>query len=223
MGKQVRAVLLDVDGTLIDSNDAHARAWVDVGAEFGHRIRFDEVRWLVGMGGDKVLPKLTGIEEDSDEGQRISERRGEIFREQYLPSLEPFPAVHKLVDRMRADGLRLVIATSASETDLKALLERAELTSLLKQSTNSDDADESKPAPDIVEAALKEAGVEASQAVMIGDTPYDVEAAARAGVPIIGVRCGGWSAEELHGAAEVYDDPADLLRRYNDSLLSREA
>jgi HAD superfamily hydrolase (TIGR01549 family) len=218
---QLRAVLLDVDGTLIDSNDEHARAWVEVGAEFGHDIDYDEVRSLIGMGGDKVLPKLTGIEQDTEEGQRIKERRGEIFRGSYLNSLRAFQGAAELVDRLRAEKLRVVVATSASEKDLEALLEQAELTSLLEKATNSDDADASKPSPDIVEAALEEAGVEPGEAVMIGDTPFDVEAAKRAGVRIIALTCGGWTEDELRkaGADEVYADAADLLRNYEGSLL----
>jgi HAD superfamily hydrolase (TIGR01509 family) len=221
MGR-VRAVLLDVDGTLIDSNDGHAQAWVDVGAEFGHPIDFAEVRRLIGMGGDKVLPRLTGVEEETAEGERISERRGEIFRERYLQHCEAFPRAGELVERMRANGLTVVVATSASEKDLKALLERAGLMSLLENATNSDDAEESKPSPDIVEAALAKAGVPAAQAVMVGDTPYDIEAAHRAGVRIIGVTCGGWSVKELEdaGADEVHTDPASLLDRYESSMLA---
>lgn len=217
----IRAVLLDVDGTLIDSNDAHARAWVDVGDEFGHDIEFGRVRWLVGMGGDRVLPELTGIEEETDEGTRILDRRGEIFRERYLPRLSAFPGTHELLGRLRDDGLELVIATSASAKDLKALLKQARLEDLIDDSTNSDEAESSKPAPDIVQAALDKAGVPAPEAVMLGDTPYDVKAAGRAGVRIIGLRCGGWSDRELKGAAEVYQDPADLLGNYESSILSR--
>jgi HAD superfamily hydrolase (TIGR01549 family) len=216
----VRAVLLDVDGTLIDSNDAHAHAWVDAGAEFGHAIEFAEVRRLIGMGGDKVLPRLTGLEEESDEGARLLERRGEIFRERYLSQLQALPGAVDLVRRLQAEGKTLVVATSASEEDLGPLLEQVGLDDLLQQATNSDDADESKPSPDIVEAALAKTKEDASNVVMIGDTPYDVEAARRAGVRIIGVECGGWTAGELEGAQEVYADPTDLLRRYENSLLA---
>jgi HAD superfamily hydrolase (TIGR01509 family) len=215
-----QALLLDIDGTLMDSNDAHARAWVDVGAEFGHGIEFDNVRWLIGMGGDRVLPRLTGLSEESEEGRRMLERRGEIFRERYLPELRPCPGAVELVAHLRSEGLKLVVATSASEEDLTALLRQGGLEELLEQATSSDDADSSKPAPDIVEAALAQTGEAASRAAMIGDTPYDVNAAARAGVPIIAVRCGGWTDEELAGAAEIWDDPADLLRNYHRSLLA---
>ena len=217
----IRAVLLDVDGTLIDSNDAHARAWVDVGEEFGFEIEFGRVRWMIGMGGDRVLPDLTGLEEESERGREMLDRRGEIFRERYLPSLAAFPGTHELLERLRYDGRKLVVATSAGEKDLKALLKQADLEDLIDRSTNSDEAESSKPAPDIIEAAVKKSRVEASETVMIGDTPYDVKAAERAGVRIIGVRCGGWSDRDLAGAVEVYDDPADLLEHYEQSILSR--
>ncbi|HEX2165782.1 MAG TPA: HAD family hydrolase, partial [Longimicrobiales bacterium] len=207
----IGAVLLDVDGTLIDSNDAHARAWVDVGDEFGHEIEFGRVRWMIGMGGDRVLPELTGLEEESEEGRRILDRRGEIFRERYLPRLAAFPRTHELLARLREDGKELVVATSASEKDLNALLKQADLEDLIQKSTNSDEAESSKPAPDIVNAALEKAGRAASQVIMIGDTPYDVKAARRAGVRIIGLRCGGWTDGELAGAEEIHQDPADLL------------
>lgn len=212
-----RAVILDVDGTLIDSNDAHAAAWVDVGREFGFDIEFAHVRRLIGKGGDKVLPELTGLEEDDERGAKMTERRGEIFRERYLSTLEPFPDARELLERMRADGMTLSVATSASEEDMGALLEQAGIEDLIEERTSSSDADESKPDPDIVEAALKAAGVRADEAVMLGDTPYDVEAARRAGVRCVAVRCGGWGDADLGDAVAVYDDPADLLRRYQES------
>jgi HAD superfamily hydrolase (TIGR01509 family) len=220
VSQKVRAVLLDVDGTLIDSNDAHAQAWVDVGAEFGHEIEFERVRWLIGMGGDRVLPKLTGLEEESEEGERILDRRGEIFRERYLSQLKAIDGAADLVQRMRGQGLKLVVATSASEEDLAGLLKQAGLESLKEDATNSDDAEESKPAPDILEAALEKTGFQAAEVVMIGDTPYDIEAANRAGLRSIAVLSGGWTADELSAATEVYADTAELLRRYDQSLLS---
>ncbi|HYW13681.1 MAG TPA: HAD hydrolase-like protein [Longimicrobium sp.] len=124
MTTKARVVVLDIDGTLIDSNDEHAHAWVEVGREFGHEIDYDRVRRLIGMGGDKVLPELTGIEEDTDEGKQIKERRGEIFREKYLPTLKAFPRTRQLLERFRDDGYTLVIATSASKEDMDALLEQ---------------------------------------------------------------------------------------------------
>lgn len=215
----LKAVILDVDGTLIDSNDAHAQAWVDAGKEFGYDIPFDRVRWLIGMGGDHVLPKLTGLEEESKQGQHILDCRGEIFRQRYLSSLAPFPQVRELLERIEADGYRMVVASSASKDDLHALLEQAGVADLLEKTTSADDAERSKPAPDIVEAALARAACAPDEALMIGDTPYDVKAATHAGVQTLAVRCGGWSDEDLHGAIQIFDAPAELYLRYTDSVL----
>lgn len=215
---RIRAALLDIDGTLIDSNDAHARAWVAAGAELGHDIHFDRVRPLIGMGGDRVTPMMTGLAEDSPEGERLVERRGEIFRERHLPALVPTRGARALLERMRADGLDLVIATSASREDMDALLERAGVRDLIDARTSSSDADSSKPAPDIIEAALARAGVLPSEAILLGDTPYDVAAARNAGVECVVVRCGGrWTDGDFAGALAIYDDPADLLASWNDS------
>jgi HAD superfamily hydrolase (TIGR01509 family) len=214
MTKRANVVVLDIDGTLIDSNDAHAQAWVDVGREFGHEIDFHRVRRLIGMGGDKVLPQVTGLEEKTDEGQRMKERRGEIFRERYLPKLQPFPRARELLERLREDGYALVVATSASKEDMDALLEQAGIHDLIEEKTSSSDADESKPDPDIVQAALESADARPDQALMLGDTPYDLEASGRAGVRCVALRCGGWGDADLRGAVAVYDDPADLLARY---------
>ena len=216
------AVLLDVDGTLIDSNDAHARAWVDVGREAGLGIAFDEVRWLVGMGGDRVLPRLTGLDAASAEGAAVLERRGEIFRRDYLPSLRAFPGARALLERLLERGHTLVVATSASEEDMNALLDQAKLSDLLRYQTSSDDAESSKPAPDIVEAALRRGGVHPMQALMLGDTPYDVEAARNAGVPTVAVLCGGWTPLSLSGAREVYTDPADIVAHFEASAFARK-
>lgn len=218
----ITTILLDIDGTLIDSNDEHAWAWVDVCEEFGFPCEFEQVRSMIGMGGDKVLPELTGIEEDTPEGERITERRGEIFRTKYAPTLLPFEGVRELLERMQADGYKLVVATSAGEDDLDLLLEQAGVADLIDRATTSDDAEESKPAPDIVEAALKKAKAKADESVMIGDTPYDVIAATKAGVRIVALRCGGWEDEELKGAMEIYDDPAELLNRYSESVLGKK-
>ncbi|CAN5814298.1 MAG: HAD family hydrolase [Gemmatimonadetes bacterium] len=218
---RLRAVILDVDGTLIDSNAAHARAYVDAGKELGYDIDFEKVRRLIGMGGDKLLPEAVGFEEDSEEGERITERKKEIFREQYLPKLKPTPGARRLLHRLRDDAIKLVVATSAKKDEMKGLLEQAEIGDLIQDATSASDAEESKPDPDIVEAALEQTGFPADQVVMIGDTPYDVEAATRAGVRIIGVRSGGWGDADLDGAIAVYEDPADLLEHYDDSPLGR--
>ncbi len=214
-----RGIILDVDGTLIDSNDAHARAWVEAGEALGFSITYEEVRPLIGMGGDRVTPIVAGVEEGAPEGQRLARTRGDIFRRRHLPGLEPFPGVRDLLQRLDDDGFTLVVASSASEDDLGALLEQAGVADLIGSSTSSDDAEESKPEPDIVEAAISRAGLPRDRLLMVGDTPYDVEAARRARVPIVAVRCGGWKDADLDGAVTVAADPAELLERYEEIFL----
>jgi len=217
------AVLLDVDGTLVDSNDAHARAWVEAFEEAGIRVEYERVRRAIGMGGDKLVPHVAGISEDSPEGARISRRRGEIFKSRYLPSIRPFPRVRELVERFIADGFTVVVASSAKDDELAALLERANVADLIEAQTSSDDADRSKPDPDIVEAAIGRSKAPREATVMFGDTPYDVQAALRAGIAIAGLESGGWRREDLAGAVEVYADPADLYERYDQSIFARVA
>jgi HAD superfamily hydrolase (TIGR01509 family) len=218
----IEAVLLDVDGTLIDSNDAHARSWMDALLEEKLETSFGAVRGLIGMGGDHLIPALLGFSKETELGERLSKRRGEIFRAKYLTGIKPFPEVRAWIERMRRDNLTLVVATSAPEDDLKLLLKQTGLEDLLITYTTSDEAERSKPDPDIVTSALKKAGVSAHQAVMIGDTPYDLEAASKAGVPAIGFTSGGWPAEKLSHAMAVYDGPAHILRDYESSPLKRD-
>lgn len=210
-------VLLDVDGTLVDSNDAHAHAWVRALAEVGVAADFAAVRRLIGKGGDKLLPEVSGLDAESPKGQAIVERRGEIFRREYLPTLRPFPGVTELLARMRREGLRLAVASSAKEDELADLLHVCGADRFVEASTSSDDAERSKPDPDIILAALDQLGHAPGRVMLLGDTPYDVEAATRAGVRVVAVRCGGWGDADLRGAVEVYDDPADLLARFDGS------
>ena len=216
-------MILDVDGTLVDSNDAHAHAGVAAFAEAGVTVDFDAVRRSIGMGGDKLMPAVSEIDESSARGARISERRGEIFSTTYLPALRAFPSTRELIERFLADGYVLAVASSAAKDELQPLLEAAGVADLIHRRTSSDDAEESKPAPDIVEAALEEAAVDPSEAIMLGDTPYDVEAATRAGVKIVAFECGGWKREDLKGAMAVYRDATELLAQYETSPFRRHS
>ncbi len=219
----LKGVIFDIDGTLVDSNDAHARSWVDTFAEAGYDVPFDAVRPLMGMGADKLLPKTIGIRHDAEEGKRLIERRSEIFRERYLPRLRPFKGSRELVLRVRSDGLKAIVATSAKDEELKGLLKAARVEDLMEERATASDAKRSKPDPDIVKAAIEESDISAEHLVMIGDTPYDIEAATRARVRTIAFRSGGWTDEKLKGAVEIYDGPADLLAHYESSLIGREA
>ena len=220
MSDRLKAVLFDVDGTLIDSNDAHAAAWVKAFSEFGVNVDPILVRRSIGMGGDQLMPAVSGIEETSSIGARVALRRGQLFTKEFLPSLKPFPGAHDLVSAIGSLGFTVVAASSASKDDLTALLRIADATSLMDSWTSSDDADQSKPAPDIIHAALQRANASPEDAVMIGDTPYDVMAARRAGVRVIGFRSGGWLDPDLVGTIEIYDGPWHLLDRLGDSVLA---
>ena len=213
----LRGVLLDVDGTLVDSNAAHAQSWVDTLAEIDYEVSFDVVWPMIGMGGDKLLPSLAGIESDSPEGKRLSERRWEIFEREYIPKLRPTPGARDLVQRLSDDGLKLIVATSAAGHELGALLEAAGVADLIDGATSSSDAEDSKPDPDIVQAAVRKSRFDPDDLIMIGDTPYDVQAALGAHVKLVGLLCGGWSAQELSGAVAIYDPPSDLLSWYSRS------
>lgn len=221
----VHAVLFDVDGTLVDSNDAHAQAWLKAFEEAGVRVEFQNVRCAIGMGGDKLMPAVSGIEEESALGQRISTRRTEIFKTEYLPHLRPFRDAGRLVAALQSRGVIAVAATSAKRDELEALLKIADASSLLGGAATGDDVEDSKPDPDIIQAALQKAGRDThgsrvTRAMMIGDTPYDIEAAARAGLRTIAFRCGGWSDTALRDAIAIYDGPWELLAALDRSPLA---
>jgi HAD superfamily hydrolase (TIGR01509 family) len=219
----LKGVIFDIDGTLVDSNDAHAQSWVDTFAEAGYDVPFDAVRPLIGMGADKLLPKTIGIKHDTAEAKKLIKRRSEIFRERYLARLRPFNGSRELVLRVRSDGLKVIVATSAKDEELKELLKAAQVEDLMQERATASDAKRSKPDPEIVEAAIDESDTEPENLVMIGDTPYDIEAASKARVRAIAFRSGGWADEALKGAVEIYDGPADLLAHYDSSLIGREA
>jgi len=219
----LQGVIFDIDGTLVDSNDAHAQSWVDTFAEAGYNVPFDVVRPLIGMGADKLLPKTVGVSHESDKGKKLLARRSEIFRGKYLPRLKPLPGSRALVLRVRDDGLKAIVATSAKDDELKGLLQAAAVNDLMEERATASDAKRSKPDPDIVQAAVEESGIGKENLIMIGDTPYDVEAATRAGVRTIAFRSGGWNDDDLNGAIAIYDGPADLLAHYEASPLGRKA
>jgi HAD superfamily hydrolase (TIGR01509 family) len=216
-----RAVIFDIDGTLVDSNDAHAEAWVKALAESGRYVDFSRIRPLIGMGGDKLLPEVTGLPADSPEGRAIVERRGEIFQTEYVPKLRPTRGARALLEWLGDEGMTLGVATSAQSSELEALLRVAGATKLIDAAATSDDARRSKPDPDIVRAAIERTGCPSGAVIMVGDTPYDIEAAQRAGIAIIALRSGGWTDGPLRNALAIYDDPADLLEHYDLSPFKR--
>ncbi|WP_035992453.1 HAD family hydrolase [Leptolyngbya sp. KIOST-1] len=215
-------VILDIDGTLVLSNDIHAQAWVESFASHGYDVPFEQVRPLMGMGGDQLLPTLMAeLSEDQEPGKTIASDHKELVLTKYRPQLKPTAGARELVQALMEAEFRVIVATSASDRELEVMLKVAEVDDLLHETTSSSEAENSKPAPDIVQAALKKAELDPGRVVMLADTPYDIEAAGKAGVKVIAVRSGGFSDEELAGAIAIYDDPADLLHHYDRSPLAQ--
>ena len=207
-------LLFDLDGTLIDSNDAHAETWAQAMREHGVDAPPAEIRRLIGMGGDRILPAVAHVSEDSDRGRAITRRKKDLFSER-LPALEPTRGARGLMQFLRDREIEVVIATSAEDGEMNALLRRAGVDDLIPERASKNDAATSKPDPDIVHAALERAGARPKHTALVGDTPYDIEAAERAGLDAIALRCGGyWADDSLRGAIAIFDDPEALLAHW---------
>ncbi len=214
----IKAIIFDVDGTLVDSVDAHAEAWRQAFAASGREIPFDALRSQIGKGGDQLMPMFLTNDEVEAEGEAINARRAKILKADFLDGIKGFPQVRALFERLRGDGLTIALASSAKGEELETYKRKADILGLVSEETSSDDAERSKPHGDIFQAALDRlSGVEPSQAIVIGDTPYDAEAAAKVGLRTVGVLCGGFPEDDLRGAGcvAIYRDPADLLARYD--------
>ena len=220
----IKAAIFDVDGTLVDSVDQHARSWQDTFGEFGHTVTFDAVRQQIGKGGDELMPVFLSPDEIDRIGEKVEARRGEILKERYMASIKAFPDVRALFERLKRDGVEIVLASSAKEAELETYKSMASIGDLLTAQTSSDDVGKSKPHPDIFQVALRKVeGIAPDDIIVIGDTPYDAEAAGKAGLRTLGVLCGGWSEDDLRraGCVAVFADPRDLLARYDESPFHR--
>lgn len=218
-----RAVILDIDGTLVDSVPLHARAWQETLKHFGFDLTYDQCWEQIGKGADQLLPALIPPEIAERSEKEISDYRAELFKKKYLPQVKPFPRVRELVQRLLADGKQVALASSAREEELAAYKKIAGIDDLIEAETSSDDAEKSKPHPDIFHAALGRLGnPDPAGVVVVGDTPYDAAAAGKAGLRTVGVLGGGWPAEKLKaaGCVAVYRDPAELLEQYDRSPLA---
>ncbi|HEX8442686.1 MAG TPA: HAD family phosphatase [Allosphingosinicella sp.] len=219
----IKAVLFDVDGTLIDSNDLHAAAWREAFLHFGVDLPHDVIRSQIGKGGDNLIPALLPPELVEAREEEIDSYRSDLFKRDYLPRVVPFPGVRDLFERLRADGKRIVLASSAKAEEVHFHLGVIGAEDLVEATTSADDAKHSKPDPDIFAAAIaKLSPLGPGDVVVVGDSPYDIQASAKLGIRSVGFLSGGFPEEVLRdaGAAEIYDGPQDLLARYDRSLLS---
>jgi HAD superfamily hydrolase (TIGR01509 family) len=218
-----KAVLFDVDGTLIDSNDLHAAAWVEAFRKYGFEIPFETVRSQIGKGGDNLIPSLIPPEKLDGKQEEMEDFRSQLYQQSYLPRAVPFPQVRELFERLTQDGVKIVLASSAKAKEVDYALGILGAADLVHATTSADDVENSKPDPDIFQSAMKKVSpIAAEDVVVVGDTPWDVKAACKAGLKTIAVRSGGFADEELleAGAAELYDGPGDLLGNYERSLLA---
>ena len=218
----VRAVIFDVDGTLIDSNEAHVQTWVDVFRQFGFERDAAAFRPQMGKGGDNLMPEFLSSKEIERFGKDMEKARKELFTSRHLPHLHAFPKVRALFELIAADRRQIVLASSASAKEVRGYAKLAEVDDLIQSATSRDDAERSKPHPDIFEAALATLdGISAEEALVVGDSPFDAEAASKLGLRTIGLLCGGFPEETLRqaGCIAIYRDPADLLANYDRSPL----
>lgn len=221
----MRAAIFDIDGTLLDSVDLHAKAWVEAFAHFGVETAQADVRRQIGKGGDELMPVFLTPERVAREGKDIAAFRSELFKTAYLDAVRPFPAVRPLFERIRAAGLRIALASSGKRAEIEHYQEILGIADLVDAATSADDAERSKPHPDIFEAAIERlSGIDRDAMIVIGDTPYDAQAAAKAGLRTIGVLCGGFPETDLNaaGCIAIYRDPQHLLDQFEASPLVRD-
>ena len=217
-----RGVLFDVDGTLIDSSYIHTMAWWGAFRQYGHDVPMAAIHQLVGMGGARLVDNLLPSGRDRDEDEDIMASHGALYASHW-PSLRALDGAKELLSQCHAGGLAVALASSARERDLQVMRSVLDADAFIDAATSANDAAESKPAPDILEAALSSIGVDAADAVYVGDAVWDMKAAAALGIPSIGVTCGGIQAAQLRdaGAAEVYEGPRDLLENLGSSVIGR--
>jgi HAD superfamily hydrolase (TIGR01549 family) len=215
----MRAFIFDIDGTLVDSNELHVDSWDRAFRKFGKQFPREALRAQIGKGSDQYLPEFLTKKEIADFGKELDEYRSELFRKEYLPRVRPFPKVRELFQRIRDDHKPIVLATSGKKADTEYYIKLLKIDDLIEGYTSADDADNSKPAPDIFAASLKKlGGISPADAVTVGDTRFDIEAARKAGLATIAFLCGGTSESVLReaGAVAIYRDPADFLAHYDE-------
>lgn len=218
------AVIFDVDGTLVDTVDLHAEAWQRTFGEFGKDLDFRDIRYQIGKGGDQLMPVFFSGEELARIGEEMERRRGQIYKQELMPKARAFPKVRELFDRIRGDGKVIALASSAPTDELQHYKKLCNIADLLEEETSADDAEESKPEPDIFQAALGKLGSpDPGGCIVVGDSPWDAIAAGRAGMSAIGLLSGGFSNESLvdAGCIEIYRDPEQLLVAYGSSAIAK--
>jgi HAD superfamily hydrolase (TIGR01549 family) len=212
----LEAIILDVDGTLVDSNDLHAEAWQKAFSRFGKDLPFDLIRSQIGKGGDLLVPDLLDAREMQKFSEELKDYRKKLFRDGYLEKVRPFDGTKDVMENLHERGLKLFLASSADSDDVKHFTALIGIGDLIDGSTSSGDVELSKPSPEVFEAALEKLGTPPEKSLVVGDTPYDILAAHRASLPVAAVLSGGFDRTTLDKAEFIFDDLPDLLRRFDE-------
>jgi HAD superfamily hydrolase (TIGR01549 family) len=209
--------ILDIDGTLVDTNYQHAIAWYRAFREHGVTLPVWRLHRAIGMGGDQLVGALAGEDFEEEHGDAVRDSEKERYSE-LIEEVAPLPGAVDLINRLAEMGHQVVLASSAKSDEAEHYVDLLDVRDVATAWTTSADVEHTKPAPDLVQSALKKAD-EADGAVMLGDSVYDCEAAGRADVPAIGVLTGGFSREELTeaGAKGVYESPEEILEQLDDT------
>jgi HAD superfamily hydrolase (TIGR01549 family) len=219
----VTVFVFDIDGTLIDSNELHVQSWDRAFRHFGKTIPTEALHEQVGKGTDQYLPEFLTADEIERFGKELDDYRSKIFREEFLPKVKPFPKVRELFERLKNDGKRILLASSGKQKDTQHYIDVLKIDKFIEGCVSGDEADRSKPRPDIFLACIEKFQLARDGTIVVGDTRWDVEAAAKVGLLTIAVTCGGFDASLLRaaGAIAVYKDPADLLDHYTEVISGR--
>ena len=213
----IKAIIFDLDGTLVDSVDYHTEAWVKAFQKYGYDFSFDRLREQIGKGSEFIIGELLPEEEAEKLESDIAGYRKQYYQENLLEKVKPFPKVRELLEKIKADNLKVVLASSARKETIEHYQKLLDIDSLVDGATSTDDVEQSKPEPDIFAAAVdKLPGIDPEEVIVVGDSPYDAIAASKIGLRTIGVLCGGFERETLAkaGCVAIYQDPADLLNNY---------
>ncbi|MGW3078314.1 HAD family hydrolase [Kitasatospora sp. NPDC001132] len=216
------AALFDVDGTLLDTAYFHALAWWEALRQYDRTVPTARAHRAVGMGADQILDHLLGTDRDHGDDEAITAAHDALYASHW-PAIQPLPRAAELLRACAGRGWRVVLASSASERELTVLRRALDADDAIAAATSAKDVAATKPAPDLVRAALERAGSGPEHAVFVGDTVWDVMAANRARVACVAVESGGFAAQELlgAGAAEIHRDSGELLADLDRSLLAR--
>lgn len=212
---RLEAILLDIDGTLIDSNDKHTDCWVEAFAHFDKQVAWDEIRGQIGKGGDLLVPDTMNAREMQAFGEKLKKYRGELWKEKYMDGVRPFPGAVEAIRALHERGAKLAFASSSNPDEVEYYVELLGVGDLLTGTTSKKDAEFSKPSPEIFRAALERVKGDPARTLAVGDTPYDILAAHRTPVPIAAVLCGGFPRESLAKAEFLFDDVPAMVKELN--------